>query len=78
MRNILTLVSLILCLALLFPVAVHASGAPSVSAKSSILIEAETGKVLFGKSSEIRLPMASTTKIMTAIVAIEACGDLSQ
>ena len=80
MRKILTLISLILCFALLlpFPITAHASGVPSVSAKSAILIESETGKVIYSKSSEVRLPMASTTKIMTAIVAIESCEDLTQ
>lgn len=49
---------------------------PSISAKSAVLIEAESGKVLFGRSENTRLPMASTTKIMTAITAIEHCDDL--
>lgn len=45
---------------------------PSLSAQSAILIEAETGSVLYQKNADTSLPMASTTKIMTAIVAIEA------
>ena len=53
------------------------SAAPEVSAKSAILIEAESGRVLYQKNAFVRLPMASTTKIMTAIVAIEQ-GDLSK
>ena len=44
-----------------------------ISAGSACLIEAESGKVLYSKNAEKRLPMASTTKIMTAIVALE-CG----
>lgn len=47
-----------------------AAAAPSVSAKSAVLIEAETGRVLYQKNAFVRLPMASTTKIMTALVAI--------
>lgn len=54
-----------------------ASAAPDVSAKSAVLIEAESGRVLYQKNAFIRLPMASTTKIMTAIVAIEK-GDLGK
>lgn len=77
MQKIITAVCLILAFIFVFPLPVGALNAPSVSAKSAILIEAESGKVLFGKSSEIQLPMASTTKIMTAIVAIEACDDLN-
>ena len=44
---------------------------PTVSAKGAVLIEAESGEVIFKKNSDARLPMASTTKIMTALVAIE-------
>ncbi len=43
----------------------------ALSAKSAILIDAHTGRVLMSKDAEIRLGMASTTKIMTALVAIE-------
>lgn len=49
--------------------------APDSSAKSAILIEAETGTVLYAKDIHTQRPMASTTKIMTAILTIEA-GDL--
>lgn len=42
-----------------------------VSAKSAICIHYETGQVLYAKNAEERLPMASTTKIMTALVALE-------
>lgn len=44
---------------------------PSVSAKAAILIDADSGKVLFAKQESLRLPMASTTKIMTALLALE-------
>lgn len=43
----------------------------SVSARSAILIEEKSGKVIWSKNADERLPMASTTKIMTALVAIE-------
>lgn len=43
-----------------------------VSARSAILIEKDSGRVLFEKNSEEKLPMASTTKIMTAAVALES------
>ena len=39
--------------------------------KSAILIEETTGQVLYEKNADLRLPMASTTKIMTALVALE-------
>ncbi len=42
-----------------------------VSAQSAVLIDANSGDVLYSKNSSAKLAMASTTKIMTAIVAIE-------
>lgn len=44
---------------------------PSLSAVSAILMEGESGAVVLEKNARTRLPMASTTKIMTALVAIE-------
>ena len=43
----------------------------SVSAKSAILICADTGESIFEKDADTRRGMASTTKIMTALLAIE-------
>ncbi len=40
-------------------------------ARSEILIEAKTGRVLYESNAHEALPMASTTKIMTALVALE-------
>ena len=48
-----------------------ASAVPHVSAESAILIEADTGDVVFETNARKKLPMASTTKIMTALVALE-------
>lgn len=42
-----------------------------VSARAALLMEEATGTVLFEKNADARLPMASTTKIMTALVALE-------
>lgn len=47
----------------------------STSAVSAILIEAETGTVIYEKNADAQRAMASTTKIMTALLTIEA-GDL--
>lgn len=49
----------------------------NVSAKSAIAIETSSGEIYFQKNAHERLPMASTTKIMTALVAIES-GDLDR
>lgn len=44
---------------------------PPIAARSVILIEAETGTVLYSQNADERLPMASTTKIMTALVVLD-------
>ena len=46
------------------------------SAKAACVMELTTGRVLFEVNSRDRLPMASTTKVMTALLAIEH-GDLT-
>lgn len=63
--------ALLLATALLLA-ALPANAAPSVSAKSAILMEARERTVLYQQNAFVRMPMASTTKIMTAIVAIES------
>lgn len=49
------------------------SAPDGLSARAAVLIEASTGRVICSKNADQRLPMASTTKIMTALVAIESC-----
>ena len=46
------------------------------SAVSSVVLEANSKRVIFSKNMDKKLPMASTTKIMTAITALENCKDL--
>jgi len=46
-------------------------GLPDLTAKSAIVIEASTGKVLYEKQADERRYPASTTKIMTLITALE-------
>ena len=43
----------------------------SVSAQSAVLISADTSAVLYAKDADRQLSMASTTKIMTALLALE-------
>ncbi len=43
---------------------------PSLSARSAVLIELESGRVLLEKNANSRMGMASTTKIMTALTAL--------
>lgn len=42
-----------------------------VTAKAAFLMDAQTGAILYEKKPDLRLPPASTTKVMTAIVALE-------
>ncbi|MDD2502594.1 MAG: D-alanyl-D-alanine carboxypeptidase [Clostridia bacterium] len=46
---------------------------PETSGKSSVLMDGGSGRPLYEENSREKLPMASTTKIMTAIVALEHC-----
>ena len=48
--------------------------APSIAAASAVLMDADTGQVLYAKNPHVRRPNASTTKIMTAILIVENCG----
>lgn len=48
------------------------------SARAMCVIERNSGRVLYSKNEHERLPMASLTKIITAIVAIENNADLDR
>ena len=64
----------LLCLSIVvsvLPINIGASSDFSVNAKAAVVYEPENGTVLYAKNEDARLPMASTTKIMTALVAIE-------
>ncbi len=45
---------------------------PQITATAAILIDAQTGNVLYEKNAEKKMYPASTTKIMTALVALDA------
>lgn len=49
----------------------------ALSAKSAVAIHADTGEILYAHNAEQKLPMASTTKIMTALLLAEE-PDLTQ
>lgn len=59
------------CILLILPGQAYAW---SVSATSAILMDTETGEVLFEKNADRQMRIASTTKIMTALVVLERCG----
>jgi serine-type D-Ala-D-Ala carboxypeptidase (penicillin-binding protein 5/6) len=45
---------------------------PRVTARAAIIVDAGTGQVLWERNADWQLPPASTTKVMTAILAIES------
>jgi D-alanyl-D-alanine carboxypeptidase (penicillin-binding protein 5/6) len=53
------------------PLDVATSAAPPITAHAAVVVDGETGRVLYDLHAHDRLPPASTTKIMTAILALE-------
>ena len=64
-----------LCLCLMLPLnvlfAVTEQSEPKITSTAAILMEQDTKRVLYGKNHRNKVKIASTTKILTAIVAIE-------
>ena len=48
--------------------------AVEVSAAAAVLMDADSGRLLYDKNGEKRMLIASTTKLMTALVALEQGG----
>ena len=46
---------------------------PSVSAQAAVLMDMDSGRVIYGRNENEKLLIASTTKIMTALIALENC-----
>lgn len=73
------LLIVILSAALLFtllPYKVYAADnkIPSVSADGAVLMDAQTGEILYSKNMDSAYPPASTTKLMTALLTLENCN----
>lgn len=68
-KHILTIIFIILISLQTFSFASEVS----ITAKSAILVEGSTGRIIYEKNSTKRMYPASTTKIMTAIVVLENC-----
>ncbi len=64
--------------ALLAAVLLYPVPAGAMSAQKAILVDACTGRVLYQKDADSRSLIASTTKIMTALVACEQCNVLDR
>ncbi len=66
---------LIICaLALITGTVLFKNNVASANAAAEIAMELSTGTVLYQSNADNRLPMASTTKIMTAIIIVEDCN----
>ena len=68
-RVLLVVVGALLTLAA--PAAAQAPEPPAIQAKAAIVVEASTGQVVFERRADEPRPIASTTKLMTALVALE-------
>ena len=74
-----TLTALLALVAWLWPIQTEAVQAPGeeapapleLRARAAVLMDGDTGRILYGKNQDQTLPMASTTKIMTCILALE-------
>ncbi len=66
-------ISVIVCILILI-INVRCYAAPGVSAQTAILVEKNSARVLYEKNADKRMPMASTTKIITAITVLEKDG----
>lgn len=64
------IICLLLCITLVLPVNVTGEEL-QLSSRGAVLIDAETNRVLYGKKECDQMAMASTTKIMTCIIALE-------
>lgn len=58
-------------LTFVFPSAAQAEEPFTLYARGAVLMDGDSGRILYGKEADEELPMASTTKIMTCIVALE-------
>ncbi|MFD1850530.1 D-alanyl-D-alanine carboxypeptidase family protein [Oceanobacillus bengalensis] len=68
--KIVSMIMIVFMFQLFIPISGQA--APSVSANNAVLIEQSTGRVLYEKGAHEKQSIASITKIMTAIIAIES------
>ena len=51
---------------------------PSVSARAALVMDAQTGEVLYSKNTNDSVPIASITKVMTAVVTADARLNMSE
>ncbi len=64
----------LVCFVLVWCFVTGSAAALSTSAKGAALYDPLSGQLIYGYNADQRLPMASTTKIMTGLLAIELYG----
>ena len=70
---------LFLCFSCVFPLKLNVrQGNAAEQGQAECVIEMRTGRILHERNGELCLPMASTTKILTAITVLEYCKDLQE
>lgn len=72
MRLMKHIICFFLCFLTLAAPAAYAEGTVETDAKAVLLMEADTGEVLYEENADERLPIASVTKIMTMLLIAEA------
>ncbi len=71
-KRILSAIFSLILVFLMFKVGISAEEPFTIDAKSGILMEASTGKILFEQNADEAMPPASVTKIMTLLLVMEA------
>jgi serine-type D-Ala-D-Ala carboxypeptidase (penicillin-binding protein 5/6) len=61
----------VVCAAALIPCAAAHAAPPAIGAPEAILVEPQTQDVVYARHANMRRPMASTTKLMTALLTLE-------
>ncbi len=76
-RCLIWILAVLICSGLVGEVCPFA-GAVEVTAKSALVMDGDSGRVLYEKNADARSLIASTTKIMTALVVCEECNVLDR
>lgn len=71
----LKILTIILCFLLYGSFIYEAEAIPEIYAQSYIVVDAKSGRIIDSRNPDMKLPIASTTKIMTAILTIESIDD---
>lgn len=71
-KHKLGLIIAIICISALLPASAQA--APRLNSQYYCVVDRETGQPILGENAAVKRPMASTTKMMTAILAVEYAG----